>query len=183
MAESIIEEYLDLLGRQREAVFASLEGLSEEQIWQRPALREWCVGEILSHTVRVSASFLPFLQATWMLCGWYGHLRRNRTYPVEIENVYKRPGFPMWTGFLWPPRHTPRKPVPLAVLRAEAESIHSRVRAFYTGKDQDVLGNTHAYDPAIGVVNLITALKVGIDHDQLHYDDVLRMVASLRAGE
>jgi hypothetical protein len=45
-----------------------------------------------------------------------------------------------------------------------------------------VLGNIHAYDPAVGVVNLITALKVGIDHDQLHYDDVIELAASLRVG-
>ena len=45
-----------------------------------------------------------------------------------------------------------------------------------------MLGNIHAYDPAIGVVNLITGLKVCIDHDQLHYDDVLEMAASLQAG-
>lgn len=183
MAQKIIEEYLDLLDHQCEAVFASLDGLREEQLWQRPAPREWCIGEILSHTARMLASFLPFLQVTWVLCGWYGRLRRNRPYRVEIDNVYKRSSFPMWTGFLWPPRHTPSKPVPLTVLRAEVESIHSRVRAFYTGKDQDVLGNVHAYDPAIGVVNLITALKVGIDHDQLHYDDVLKMAASLQAGQ
>jgi hypothetical protein len=52
------------------------------------------------------------------------------------------------------------------------------VRGFYTGKDPDLIGNIYAYDPAIGVVNLITALKVGIDHDQLHYDDVLKMAVS-----
>jgi hypothetical protein len=34
-----------------------------------------------------------------------------------------------------------------------------------------------------GTVNLITALKVGIDHDQLHYDNVLVLAASFRAGE
>jgi hypothetical protein len=182
MAQNVVQDYLDLLDSQRVAVFASLDSLSEEQVWQRPAPREWCVGEILSHTVRFFASFLPGVEGMWALCGWVGRLRRHRPYGVEIENVYKRPGFPMWTGFLWTPRHNPRKPVLLAVLRAEAESTHRRVRLFYTGKDEDVLGNIYAYDPAVGVVNLITALKVGIDHDQLHYDDVLKMAASLRAG-
>lgn len=181
MAQNIIEDYLDLLDRQREAVFAALGGLREDQIWQRPAPREWCSGEILSHTSRFFASFLPALQGMWRLCGWVGRLRRNRPYSVEIENVYKRPSFPMWTGFLWTPRHNPRKPVPLAVLKAEVESAHSRVRAFYSDKEQDVLGNIYAYDPAIGVVNLVTALKVGIDHDQLHYDDVIQTAASLHA--
>ena len=102
---------------------------------------------------------------------------------MEIENVYKRPSFPMWTGFLWTPRHNPDKPISPAELKAEAESAHARLRSFYAGKDPDVLGNIYAYDPAIGVVNLVTGLKVGIDHDQLHYDDVIEMAAALRAGE
>jgi hypothetical protein len=182
MAENVILEYLDLLDAQRKAVFAALDGLSEEQIWQRPAPKEWCVGEILSHTVRFLDSFLPGLRFMWRFFGWFGRLRRKRPYAVEIENVYKRPSFPMWTGFLWTPRHNPEMPIPLAELVAEVESAHSRVRSFYTGKDPDVLGNIYAYDPAIGVVNLITGLKVGIDHDQLHYDDLLEMAASLQAG-
>ena len=57
MAENVIPEYLDLLDAQRKAVFAALDGLSEEQIWQRPAPKEWCIGEILSHTVRFLDSF------------------------------------------------------------------------------------------------------------------------------
>jgi hypothetical protein len=60
--------------------------------------------------------------------------------------------------------------------------VHGRLRVFYTGKDPDVLGNIYAYDPAIGVMNLITGLKVGIDHDQLHYDDLIEMAASMKAG-
>ena len=118
----------------------------------------------------------------WRVFGWFGRLRRKRPYAVEIENVYKRPSFPMWTGFLWTPRHNPEKPVSLAELKAEVESTHSRVRSFYTGKDPEVLGHINAYDPAIGVVNLITGLKVCIDHDQLHYDDLLEMAASRQAG-
>jgi hypothetical protein len=45
-----------------------------------------------------------------------------------------------------------------------------------------VLGNIYAYDPAIGVMNLITGLKVGIYHDQLHYDDLIEMAAAFQAG-
>ena len=182
MAEKVIVEYLDLLDAQRRAVFAALDGLGEEQIWQRPAPKEWCAGEIISHTVRFLDSFQPGLRFMWRSFGWFGRLRRKRPYAVEIENVYKRPSFPMWTGFLWAPRHNPEKPVSLAELKAEAESTHSRVRSFYTGKDPDVLGNVYAYDPAIGVVNLITGLKVCIDHDRLHYDDLIEMAASLQAG-
>jgi hypothetical protein len=183
MTQNVIPDYLDLLDAQREATLAALDGLSEEQIWQRPVPKEWCIGEILSHTVRFYGSFLPGLKIMWTLLGWYGRLRRHRSYAVEIDNVYKHPNFPMWTGFLWKPRHNPRKPIPLAELRANVQDAHSRVRAFYAGKDEDVLGNIRMYDPAIGVVNLITALKVGSDHDRLHYDDVQEMAAALKAGE
>jgi hypothetical protein len=182
MSQDVIAETLDQLDARREAVFAALEGLSEAQIWQRPAPREWCIGEILSHTARFFRSFLPFLRLMWTLCGWWGRLRRGRPYAVEIENVYERPNFPMWTGFLWTPRNNPKKPASLAALHEEVAAAHRRVRDFYTGKDPDVLGNVYAYDPAIGVVNLITGLKVGLDHDQLHYDDVFELAAALKAG-
>jgi hypothetical protein len=180
MAENVVLKYLDLLDSQREAVFAAMEGLSEEDIWQRPAPKEWSIGEILSHTVRFLDSFMPSLGFVWRVLGWYGRLRRNRPYRTEIENVYKRPNFPMWAGFLWKPRHTPDSPVPPVALKAEVESTHARIRAFYDGKEPEVLGNIHAYDPAIGVVNLITGLKVCIDHDQLHYDDVFKLATAFR---
>ena len=182
MTEDVIQEYLDLLDAQRQAAFAALDGLSEEQIWWRPAPKEWCVGEILSHTVRFLDSFLPGLRFMWRFFGWFGRLRRKRPYAVEIEDPYKRPSFPMWSGFLWAPRHKPEKPVSLEALKAEVEAVHGRLRAFYTGKDPDVLGNIYAYDPAIGVMNLVTGLKVGIYHDQLHYDDLIEMAATIKAG-
>jgi len=182
MAENVIQDYLDLLDTQRQAAFAALDGLSEEQIWQRHASKEWSAGEILSHTVRFLDSFLPGLRFMWRFFGWFGRLRRNRPYAVEIENPYRRSSFPMWTGFLWTPRHTPEKPIPLAELKAEVEAVHGLVRVFFTGKDPDVLGNIYAYDPAIGVMNLITGLKVGLYHDQLHYDDLIEMAASSKAA-
>jgi broad specificity phosphatase PhoE len=173
--ENVVSEYLDLMDAQRQTAFAALESLSEAQIWQRPALKEWCIGEILDHNVRLFESLLPGLKIAWVLLAWYGRLRRGRPYPVEIENVYKRPNFPMWTGFLWTPRHNPQSPVSLVVLQEQAESVHRRLRAFYAGKPLDVLGNIYGYDPAIGIANLIQALKVGIDHDQLHCDDVIAL--------
>jgi hypothetical protein len=165
---------------QREAAFAALEGLSETQIWQRPALKEWCIGEILDHNVRLFESVLPGLKIGWALLGWYGRLRHKKAYPVEIDNVYKRSNFPMWVGFLWTPRYNPKRPVPLAVLQEQAEAVHRRSRVFYAEKPLDVLGNIYLYDPAIGVANLIQVLKVGIDHDQLHYDDVIKLAASMK---
>ena len=182
MTENAVQEYLDLLDTQRQAVFAALDGLSEDQIWRRPAPKEWSAGEILSHTARFLESFLPGLRFMWRFFGWFGRLRRNRPYAVEIKDPYRRPNFPMWSGFLWTPRHNPERPVSLEALRAEVEAVHGRLRSFYTGKEPDVLGNIYAYDPAIGVMNLITGLRVGIYHDQLHYDDLIEMAASLRAG-
>lgn len=182
MSEQVVAQYLDLLDTQRKAVFAVLEDLREDQIWQRPAPGEWSIGEILSHTARFMRSFLPALRLMWALFARWGRLRRDRPHAVDIENPYKRPSFPMWTGFLWKPRNNHRNPIPRAALQAEVETAHLQVREFYQGKDPAVMGHIHAYDPAIGVVNLITSLKVCLDHDQLHYDDVVDLAETLRDG-
>jgi hypothetical protein len=182
--ENVVSEYLSLMDAQRETAFAALEGLSEAQIWQRPAPKEWCIGEMLDHNVRVFESVLPWLKVGWATLGWYGRLRGKRPYPVEIDNVYKRPSFPMWTGFLWTPKYNPKRYAWLAILREQAESVHRRTHQFYVDKSLDVLGNIYGYDPVVGLANLIQTLKIGIDHDQLHYDDVIKLAGSLKnAGQ
>ena len=183
MTISVIPTYLDLLDRQREAAFAALEGLSDAQIWQRPAPKAWSLGEIIDHNYLLTASFLPLVQWTWNSFGWYGRLRRHKPYATEIDNVYRRQSFPMWVGFLWTPRYNPRKPVPLAQLKAENRALHAKIRAFYTGKDEAVLGNLYLYDPVFGLINLIVTLRIGIYHDQLHFEDVIKMAAGLKEAK
>jgi hypothetical protein len=116
----------------------------------------------------------------WNLNGWYGRLRRNRPYEVEIENLYRSSRFPQWVGFLWTPRYNTRKPVPFEKLQTELRTLHRSVREFYEGRDEDLLGNLYLYDPLFGWGNLIVTLRIGIYHDQLHYDDVIRQAAQLR---
>ena len=177
----IIPAYLDLLDRQREAAFDALKGLSEAQIWQRPAPGEWSIGEIIDHNYLLIASFLPLVRWTWNAFGWYGRLRRNQPYATETDDVYRRQRFPMWVGFLWTPRHNSRKPVPLAQLQAETRELHAQIRAFYTGKEEAMLGNLYLYDPIFGFINLIITLRIGIYHDQLHFDDVFKLAKTLTA--
>jgi hypothetical protein len=171
---------LSLMDAQREAAFDALEGLSEAQIWQRPAPKEWCMGEMLDHNLRLFESVLPWLNIAWVTLGWYGRLRRKRPYPVEIDNVYKRHGFPMWTGFLWTPKYNSKRRAQKTVLQKDAVSVHRRTREFYDGKPLDVLGNIYGYDPVVGLANLVQTLKIGIDHDQLHYEDVIKLAGSLK---
>ena len=116
----------------------------------------------------------------WNWFRWYGERKRTRLYSIEVEDVYRSPSFPHWVGFLWPPKHTPARPVPLSVLKSETELIHAKIRAFYEGKESDVLGNLYLYDPIFGWCNLIVTLRIGIYHDQLHYDDALKQARALR---
>jgi hypothetical protein len=175
-----ISNYLDLLDTQRESAFSALDGLTDAQLWQRPAPKEWSIGEIINHNGLLFASFLPTVKWMWNWFGWYGHLRRNRPYQVEIEDLYRSPKFPQWVGFLWTPHHSPRKPVPLDVLKSEVRALHAKVRRFYIGKDLDVLGNIYLYDPLFGWCNLIVTLRIGIYHDQLHFDDVFKQAAQFK---
>ncbi|NJN80196.1 MAG: DinB family protein [Anaerolineales bacterium] len=170
----IISTYLDLMDSQRESVFHSLEGITDSQLWQRPAPKEWSIGEILNHNHLLVASFYPAIKVIWNWLGWYGRLKRNRAYVTEIEDVYRSPKFPQWVGFLWTPRFNNHKPVSFEELKKEIRDLHTNVRKFYENKDEDVLGNLHLYDPLFGWCNLIITLRIGIYHDQLHFDDVIK---------
>jgi hypothetical protein len=171
----VIFQYLDLMDTQRESAFAALEGLTDAQLWERPEPKEWSIGEILDHNYLLVASMLPAVQWLWRLLGWYGGLKRSRMYATQIGDVYRDPKFPQWVGFLWTPRFNRRKPVSLEALKTETREIHAKVRAFYENKDEDVLGNLYLYDPVFGWCNLIVTLRIGIHHDQLHYDDVIKL--------
>ncbi len=172
-----VAHYLDLLDSQREVVFALLKGITDEQLWQRPSPNEWSIGEILDHNYLVLASFYPAVRWMWKYAGWYGRLRRSRPYSTEVEDLYRNPKFPQWVGFIWTPRYNTRKPVSLDQLKSELQTLHSNVRQFYEGKDEDVLGNLYLYDPLFGWCNLVVTLRIGVYHDQLHYDEVVKLVA------
>ena len=65
-------------------------------------------------------------------------------------------------------------------LKVELRTLHINVRKFYEGKDEAVLGNLYLYDPLFGWCNLIVTLRIGIYHDQLHYDDVFKQSLQFR---
>lgn len=176
---SIVTTYLDLLDSQREAVFTSLEGFSETQLWQPPAPKEWSIGEILDHNFLLIASTLPYVKFAWKTQQRRAAKRREHPYATEIDDPYRKSTFPMWVGFLWKPRYSQKRPVTFESLKADNRKLHAEVRAFYAGKDPGLLGNTFVYDPLFGSVNLIVTLRIGIYHDQLHFDDVVRMASSL----
>jgi hypothetical protein len=179
----IITSYLNLMDSQRESILSLLDRLTDEQLWQRPAPKEWSIGEILDHNYLLMQSFYPAVKWIWKLGAWYGSLRRSRPYATEIEDVYRNPKFPQWVGFLWTPRFNTRKPVTLEQLKTELCDLHARIRQFYEDKDEDVLGNLYLFDPVFGWVNLIVTLRIGIYHDQLHFDDVVQQFHEIKQIE
>ena len=181
--ENVIPSYLDLLDRQREAALDALDGLSEDQIWQRPAPKEWSIGEILNHNYLLTASTMPYARFAWRWLRWLGVRRRQRPYKTEIADLYRDGKFPMWVGFLWTPRHNARKPIPVEQLKQELRDHHAEIREFYTGKDEDILGHVYLFDPYFGLLNLIETLRLGIYHDQLHYDDVFKLVEGFKEDQ
>lgn len=180
MTENVVQQYLNLLDSQREAAFAALDGLTEAQFWQRPKPKEWCLGEIINHNYLLVASTLPYVKIAWKVQRYRAEKRRVDHYATEIEDPYRKLSFPMWVGILWKPRFTPRHPVPIEKLKTANRNLHAAVRAFYVEKDPTLLGNTFVYDPLFGVINLIVTLRIGIYHDQLHFDDVINLSAALK---
>jgi hypothetical protein len=175
-----VDQYLDLMDAQREAVIKKLGGITEEQLWQRPAPGEWSIGEILNHTVLLIRSTFPFVRLAWRWFRWAGELFGNKPYRTHIDDPYRKHNFPHWFSFPWKPKYTPGNPVPLSLLLDEMRQLHSDVRDFYQGKHEAALGHVYLFDPLFGFINLIVTLRIGIYHDQLHYDDVFKQITTIK---
>ena len=173
----VVIDYLNLMDSQRESIFTALEGISDDRLWKPPVPKGWSVGQLLNHNCLLFSSTMPYVKFVWDYFHESGERHRHRPYQTKVSDVYREPRFPMWVGFLWKPRYSERNPVPFGQLTMEMRSLHSGVRAFYEGKDEDILGNVFVYDPLFGRINLIVTLRIGIYHDQLHYDDILKMVS------
>jgi hypothetical protein len=129
----IVTTYLEMMDQQREQLLGDLDGLGEESLWQRPAEDEWSIGENLDHLRVINSSTLTLFKITWVLLFPLAKLRYDKPYQTDIDNVYKRPGFPLNTGWIWSPKYTPGKPTFLDVLEDILTNIHQEVRKFFTG--------------------------------------------------
>ncbi len=165
----MVARYLELLDAQREDLFAWLGAVPADQVWQRIEPRKWSMGEHVDHARLLLRSGRRLLQVVWPPMKPLGYWRRNRPYETTIDDVYERPGFPNSLGWLWTPKHGPSKPVSVEQLHAEVAAEHQRVRRWYVGRDEAVLGNINLYDPPIGWLNLVQALRVATYHDAHHF--------------
>lgn len=105
---NVLSSYFALLDAQRESALSALAGLTEAQLWRRPAPKEWSIGEILDHNYLLFASIYPIVKWTWKLNGWYGRLQRRRPYRTEIDDLYRSPMFPQWVGFMYTALQSPK---------------------------------------------------------------------------
>ena len=176
----MVDSYLDLIDTLCEDAFTSLRGLSHDQVWRRPALKEWGIGEILKHIYLLTSSTFPYVKFSWKSLPWFGNWRRSKPHQTDIPDLYRDGKFPMWVGFLWTPRHPPRKPVPIEVLFKEMRDLHQRVRDFYSDKDEDLLGQIYLFHPYFEFLNLIVTQRLGAYHDQLHFNDVVYRADSIK---
>lgn len=171
-----VGSYLALLDSQREAIFERLERVPAERIWTRPESGKWSAGEQLDHTRVLNRSFRRMLRIAWPILRPIARLRRGRAYDVTIDNVYLRPNMPTKVGVLWPPHHSRERPAPLAALREALGAEHLRIRHWFEGQDEHLLGNAYVWDPPIGWLNLIQGLRVIAYHDEHHYTAVRRIL-------
>ena len=175
MQKKVLNEYLNLLDSQREAIFTKISGVETSILWQRPAEKEWSMGENLDHGRILLKSFRRLLTIFWPVFMPYARLKRHQHYEVYIDDVYERPGFPLNVGWIFPSKFNTDNPVSLEHLSELYINEHLAIRKFYENKQEDLLGNLNVYDPAIGWINLIQALRVGIHHDEHHFRQVRKL--------
>ena len=177
---SSLTRYLDLLDQQREAIFDELGPLPDAVLWYRPGQKVWSIGEHLDHTRVLSCAVRRLLIVYFPLASIFARLFRHRSYETDIDDVYKRPGFPMNMGWTSPPKYTPRRPVSVGFLHEALRAEHAACRHSYTTRDERLLGHVVIADPValgvkgnfFGVVNLVQWLRIQAYHDAHHYERV-----------
>ena len=175
-----ITRYLGLLDEQREAIFDELGPLPDAVLWYRPGPRVWSIGEHLDHTRVLNCAARRLLMVYFPLASIFARRFRHRSYEADIDDVYKRPGFPMNMGWTSPPKYTPRRPSSVGFLRKALQAEHAACRRFYTKHDESLLGHVVIADPValgakgnrIGAVNLVQWLRIQAYHDAHHYERV-----------
>jgi DinB superfamily len=167
-----VEIDLDLLDDQREAIFKELGPLSDAVLWYRPGPKVWSIGEHLDHTRVINCFTRRLMIVYFPVASIFARLVRQRPYQADIDNVYKRPGFPMNVGWIWPPKYKPRRAVSVGFLHEALREEHAAYRRFYTTRDEQLLGHTVLADPVIGALNLVQWLRVQVYHDAHHYERV-----------
>ena len=106
-----IAQYLDILDSQREAIFAEMGAMPDAVLWYRPGPKVWSIGEHLDHTRVINLCARRLMIVYFPLASLFARPFRRRPYKDEIDDVYRRPNFPMNVGWIWPPKYTPRRPV------------------------------------------------------------------------
>jgi hypothetical protein len=175
-----IARYLDLLDQQREAIFHELGSLPNTALWYRPSARVWSIGEHLDHSRVLSCAVRRFVIVYFPFASIFARLFRHRPYQADIDDVYKRPGFPMNMGWTSPPKYTPLRQVSLSFLHEALRAEHAACRHFYSTRDERFLGHVLIADPIalgvkgnrIGAVNLVQWLRIQAYHDAHHYERV-----------
>ena len=181
-AHDVVAAHLARMRAQRADLFEALEQMPDERLWVRPGAKKWSPGEHLDHTRVLNRSFRRLLTIAWpVVSAWPallppGGRRLDRPYPTDIDDVYQRSNMPSWVGFLWPPGRTPSRPASRSQLERALAEEHSAIARFYAGKAEPLLGHIAVWDPAIGRINLVQALRVVVHHDQHHYRAVRRLL-------
>ncbi len=176
----VLENYLDLMDAQRRGIFLLLEHVPQAYLWKKPRPTSWSAGEHIDHARVLTRAFRRLITCSWPMLKTVAWLRHSRPIKTEIDDVYERPGFPNGVGWMWPPNHTTKSPVPLATLAEAMAQEHCRIRSWYEAKDVSLLGQANLCDPAIGWINLIQALRIGIYHDAHHFRIAERLINSYK---
>ncbi len=165
---SPIARYLDLMDEQREAIFTRLGALPDSVLWYRPDPKVWSIGEHLDHT-RVINCFTRRLTTVYFpVASLFARLFRHRPYDAEIDDVFKRRGFPMNVAGIWPPKYTPRRPASVGFLHDSLGAEPAAFRRFYTMRMTSNSWSLCARRSGDRRAQLVQLLRVQAYHDAHH---------------
>lgn len=167
-----IAEHFQVMQTQR-ATFFQDNNIQFENIWTRPLLEKWSVGETLYHLVRMmkvfqrlSVVYIPIMKPVAVF-------RKNKQYPTTIHDIYQAYTKKHQRGMSAPPFVKPPEKIRGAYTLEELQEMmrtetHKLMKM--TAKIEEyIAGNIYYFDPVANHPNLIQSIHLLAIHEQHHF--------------
>jgi hypothetical protein len=185
MKSAILQECLDTIDRQRQGVFARAQGISTEDLWQRPGNERWSIGQNLEHLTKAMQLFRWAFALTYPVGLPFAVAFRRKPFTSDIANPYEHRPKPVAAPLGVRPRDRRPTPLSLALLEQGLARQRDRFQVTLSGMHEAIAGHIKVWDPPVGMVNLLQLARLVAHHEAHHFrfvHDLLDRYEANRAG-
>jgi hypothetical protein len=169
MKSATFKQCLDAIDGQREVVFARLNGISSDELWERPRNGRWSIGQNLEHLAKAMRTFRWVFALAYPLGLPFAAPFRRRQFARDIANPYADRPKPVNAPPGVRPRDRQTAPASLEQLLENKLKERQKFHNVLRGMHESIAGHIKVWDPPVGMVNLLQLARLVTHHEAHHF--------------